>query len=270
MFESQFGNGNAISNRLEWHCHELETEHIANSRVYVGRDFYGAGHPNDTCLLGNDYCVPWMLDNRVIIHILDDKKTQVYSTVLSVGPVVKTVITGMYKLTAHDWESDAEAKKQIELHIENEKRLGPKPFLLPARVGNNGKWVGKVRVFNGWQTEVGHTSAPTTITITHHPLDHFSSKQTFQIQGHINRQLSYTRRRHVNEHYYEGPDLYGNGQCFGRAVFSVCYIRGEDYRWKCREFLIDPDNFTLSVVYEFINNEVLEYVIYGVLEWKKD
>lgn len=203
-----------------------------------------------------------MLDNRVIIHIID-KTTQVYSTVLSVGPSTKTVITGMYKLTSHDWENDEKVKKSIEDHIAKERAIGPKPFLLPARVGNNGEWNGKMRVFNAWQKEVGECN----LKITHNPIDHFSSKQTFSMEGLINRKLSYIRRRQVNEHYYEGPDLYGNGQAFGRAVFNVCYIKGEDYRWKSREFLLDSTNFSLSIVYEFINNEVLEYVIYGILEW---
>jgi hypothetical protein len=248
-----------LRSRLEHREHLLRVTHVDGSRVYLGPDFYGAGHPFGSCLVGNDYCVPWASDNQVMVQVLEDGRRQVYSTLLYQGPAIHAVITGLYLLTT---ERDAGARDAVDAHLARERRDGARPYVLEGRPA--GSFGGALEIFAGDQSRLGRCEA----RLRYVPVGPQRAETSIALGGVIGREFRTVRSRHQNQHFFEGPDLWGNGIGYGRALFTVQHVRGEPLRIRGREFLIDDDQ--LAVAWEFLRADRREQLAFGTLHWKPD
>lgn len=250
--------------RLEHAQHLLRVKHVEAARVYDGEDFFGAGLPYGSLVLGSDYCLPWTSDNRVAVHVLPDGKTQAYSTLLFQGPAIHAVINGIYRLSS-DYDTNPETRASIDAFVRAEKAIGARPYLLPKRA--RGAFRGEVEVYSGGQEKLGRAA----VTMTHAPLGLARSETTLTIDGSVTslsgRALRFVRTRHENQHFFEGPDVFGNAIGYGRALYTTQHVRGEALRIRGREFILD-DRFTMSVVWEVFRADRLEHVVHGVLSWE--
>ena len=79
-----------------------EGEH---GRVYDGRDFDGAGRAFGRLLLGQDYIRPWGLDTVVMVQVLPDGVSQLYSNLAHVGPRLVVALGGRYVMDPPDVEA---------------------------------------------------------------------------------------------------------------------------------------------------------------------
>ena len=114
-------------------------------RIYMGPDFFGAGHPYGMLVDAHYYSPGWSADLRTMVHILPDGKTQVYSSQLFEGPRLISVFNGIY-LMATDYETNADTKKQIDDFIAGERRHGLNPHVLPMK--EKGTWRGEFEVYS--------------------------------------------------------------------------------------------------------------------------
>ena len=90
-------------------------------RIYMGPDFFGAGHPYGMLVDAHYYSPGWSADLKTMVHILPDGKTQVYSSQLFEGPRLISVFNGIY-LMATDYETNPETKQRIDEFIAGERR----------------------------------------------------------------------------------------------------------------------------------------------------
>jgi hypothetical protein len=246
--------------RLEHAQHLLRVKHAGTSRVYDGEDFFGAGLPYGSLVLGSDYCLPWTSDNRVTVHVLPDGKTQAYSTLLYQGPAIHAVINGIYRLS-HDYASNAETRAQIDAFVAGEKAIGARPYLLPKR--GKGTFTGELEVYSASQEKVGRSA----VSIAYTPVGLARAETVLRMDGPIARELRFVRTRHENQHFFEGPDVFGNAIGYGRALYTTQHVRGEALRIRGREFILD-DRHTMSVVWELFRDDRLEHVAHGVLTFR--
>jgi hypothetical protein len=231
-------------------------------RIYMGPDFFGAGRPFGALVDAHYYSPGWKGDLRTMVHILPDGKTQCYSSLIYNGPTIFSVFNGLYRV-AFDYHTNDATKQTIEAFKETEIANGPKPHILPAKVG--GRWTGDMIVYDNDQREVGHNQ----VSIEHRPLGLLRAEHHIRISGIINREYTFTRYRENNLHTYEGPDVYGNGIGYGRALYTTQHFYGESLKIKGREFLID-DQYTMSVVWQFAKSDKQVYTTFGVLNWEQD
>jgi hypothetical protein len=246
--------------RLEHDEHVLHVEHLQSCRVYVGPDFYGAGYPFGHCLIGTDYCVPWASDNRVMVQVLPDGQTQAYCTLLYRGPTLHAVINGIYKLRRPGDDSD-DTNQRIAAHIAHERAHGSRPHILCHR--GPGRFVGQVQIFDAEQGLRGTSEASLSLR----PVGAMRAEGALELGGELDCSLRFARSRHENLYYYEGPDLWGNGIAYGRALYTTQHLRGQPARIRGREFLIDGSQM-LVVAWEFLREERLEHMVFGVLSWE--
>jgi hypothetical protein len=244
--------------RLEHPEHLLRTRNDGGARVYDGPDFYGAGLPFGSLVLGADYCVPWTSDNQVAVHVLPDGKTQAYSTLLYQGPTIHAVINGIYRLSPPPGTPGAPSPTELDEHRARERREGATPHTWPVRT--RGRFRGELEAWSGDQTRAGTVA----VAIDHAPQTPSRAEWTITLRGALERSLRVTRVRHGASHFYEGPDLFGNGIAYGRALFTTQHLAREPRRIRGREFLLD-DKGTMSVVWEFLRDEKRELVLHGVL-----
>lgn len=230
-------------------------------RIYLGPDFYGSGRPFGALVDAHYYSPGWMLDLKTMVHILPDNQTQVYSSLLYQGPTILCVFNGMYKV-AFDYHTNPETQARINAFVQTEVENGAKPHTLPAK--QMGKWIGTLEVYDNAQQRVGSNA----VTVTHKPTSLLSAEQTVTLEGVINRQYTFSRRRHANLHTYEG-DIFGNGIGYGRALYTTQHFFGEAVRLQGREFIID-DQYTMSVVWQFHHSQTLAYVAFGLLHWQAE
>lgn len=230
-------------------------------RIYLGPDFVGAGHPYGTLVDAHYYSPQWTADLRTMVHILPDGQTQVYSSLLYDGPTIFSVFNGIYKV-AYDYETNPETKTFIDAFVASEAVNGSKPHVLPAK--RKGTWTGQMEVYNSKQERVGENH----VEMHYQPINLLRSKTTVQISGVQNREYTFERTRNNNRHVYEGPDVFGNSIAYGRALYTSQHFFGEAFKIKGREFIID-DNYTMSVVWQFIGSDRLSYTTFGVLTWQE-
>jgi hypothetical protein len=194
-----------------------------------------------------------------MVH-LPDAETQVYSSLLFDGPTINCVFNGMYKV-AFDYHENDETKKRIDAFVEKEKTDGTKQHQLDAK--HAGTWTGEMEVYDHEQQRLGVNN----IKVKYRPLTLLRAEQTVEIEGIVNKKFTFNRYRNGNRHTYEGPDVYGNSIGYGRALYTTQHILGEATKIRGREFQID-DNYTMSVVWEFLKSNKLQYMTFGVLRWQ--
>ncbi|NTU78848.1 MAG: hypothetical protein HGA45_05500 [Chloroflexales bacterium] len=230
------------------------------SRVYVGRDIFGAGQPFGPVLLGSDYIQPWGCDSSLIVQLLGGGTLKVYSVLLYQGPALLAALHGCYLLTYDHADSPA-TRDQIAAFFTGELAAAPRPYahltLQP------GFWGGVADVYAGDGRPLGQCE----VTIAQRPLDPVEVELDITISGSLSYSWRCARRRHDHHYHFAGPDLFGNGAAYGRALFTTCYVRGQTLKIVGREVPLDQRH-TLSVVWQIIRDDhSLEAVISGALEW---
>ncbi|MGI9667744.1 MAG: hypothetical protein ACR2N2_11730 [Acidimicrobiia bacterium] len=231
-------------------------------RIYLGPDFIGAGHPYGGLVDAHYYSPAWESDLRTMVHILPDGETQVYSSLLYEGATIVSVFNGVY-INVPNHANDAAARDKVEAWNDQERVDGPKPHLLPPKA--TGRWTGSMQVFGADQEKVGDID----VSITHEPVDLLRANQTVTISGAFERSYTFERFRNRNLHTYNGPDMYGNGRAYGRALYTSQHAFGEAWKIKGREFIID-DDYTMSVVWQTFQGDRPEFTCYGVMSWEAD
>ena len=231
-----------------------------DDRIYLGPDFIGAGHPYGGLVDAHYYSPAWEADLRTMVHVLPDGETQVYSSLLYEGSTIVAVFNGVY-INVPDYRDDEDAKARVDEWIAQERVDGPKPHLLPPK--QSGRWTGSMQVYGADQTKHGDID----VVITHDPKDLLRADQSVSITGHFERSYSFERFRNRGLHTYNGPDMYGNGKAYGRALYTSQHAFGEAWKIKGREFIID-DDYTMSVVWQTYQGDQMEYTCYGVMTWE--
>ncbi len=239
---------------------EFSVQDSDSHRLYLGPDFYGAGEPFGAMVDAHYYSPAWKSDLRTMVHVLADGETQVYSSLLFEGPTLAAVFNGVYKV-AFDYDSNESTRARIDEFTALEKERGPRPQVLPAK--RSGAWTGTLEVYDNEQKPVGEAH----VTIEHRPLDLVRSEQRVTITGAVERQWTVTRNREGNLTTFHGPDAWGNGRTYGRAMYPSYHLLGDATKIKGREFLIDPASGELSVVWQFARGDVLDHAAFGLLTW---
>lgn len=230
-------------------------------RIYLGPDFIGAGHPFGALVDAHYYSPGWSSDLRTMVHVLPDGETQVYSSLLYDGPAINGVFNGLYKV-AFDYHTNPETQAQIDAFTAKEVIDGKKPHVLPMK--HAGKWTGEMQAYNTAQEFVGINQ----VEITYRPLTLLRAEVITAISGVNNRSFTLQRARNGIRHTFEGPDVYGNGLAYGRALYTSQHFFGEALKIKGREFLID-DQYTLSVVWDWLAGDKRQYMTFGLLHWQE-
>ncbi len=228
-------------------------------RVYLGPDFFGEGQPYGGLVDSNYYSPAWQAHLRTLVHILPDGKTQVYSSQLYEGPALLSVFNGIYR-NVSDYHSNPATKASIEAFCETEKVNGRQPHALPEK--HAGVWTGDLEVYGEDQKKAGVTH----VSMRYRPLALLRAEVTVEMTGAIQRTFTYTRFRNGNLHTFDGPDMYGNGLSYGRALYTVQHFYGEAAKIRGREFIID-DNYTMSAVWQYLRSDRLRNYLFGVLTW---
>lgn len=231
-------------------------------RIYLGPDFIGAGHPYGSLVDAHYYSPGWTADLRTMVHILPDGKTQCYSSLLYDGPTICSVFNGLYKV-AFDYHDNPETKKWIDAFCETEKVNGRNPHILPQK--KSGYWEGEMAVYGADQKQAGVNK----VHMDYKPINLLRAEMDITVSGVLNKKYKFTRHRNSQRHSFEGPDVYGNGMGYGRALYTSQHFYGEALKIKGREFLID-DKFNMSVVWQFFKSDKMLYTTFGVLEWKEN
>lgn len=233
------------------------------SRVYAGRDIFGAGRVFGPVLLGSDYIQPWGCDSSLIVQLLAGGAIKVYSVLLYQGPALLAALHGRYLLT-HDHAENPATRAQIDAFFAAEEAATPQPYASLDQ--QQGSWRGSLDAHAGDGRFLGQCR----VGIEQRPIGHADTEQTITVSGPLNYSLSYTRRRNDNHYRFAGPDLYGNGAAYGRALFSTTYAWGQTLKIVGRELPIDGQG-TLSVVWQIIRDDHKhEAVLSGTLEWNDD
>jgi hypothetical protein len=240
---------------------DLRILDTGTSRVYDGRDIFGAGRPFGPVLLGSDYIKPWGCDSSVIVQLLDGGKRKVYSVLFYQGPTLLAALHGCYLLT-YDHAESPSTRATIADFFGDERAAAPRPYA--GITLQPGRWHGVADV----AANDGRTFGQCEVTLEQRPLGEAETELAVAIRGSLSYSWRYVRRR--DEHHYrcDGPDLFGNGIAFGRALFTTCYVRGQALKIVGRELPLDRGR-ALSVVWQLVRDEdALEAVISGALEWE--
>lgn len=256
---TKFEVAGALQPRLEYGDFAFDVRDSDQNRIYLGPDFYGAGQPYGSLVDAHYYSPGWMADLRTLVHILPDGQTQCYSSLLYQGPTILCVFNGLYKV-AFDYQTNPDTRAFIDNFVGTEVVNGPRPHILPTKQA--GRWTGEMQVYDADQNHVGVNH----VTIDYRPVNLLRAEQTVTIEGVVNRQMNFTRHRTGNLHAYEGPDVYGNGFGYGRALYTTQHVTNEAVKIKGREFLID-DQYSLSAVWQFYKGDKQTHMTYGVLTW---
>lgn len=228
-------------------------------RIYLGPDFIGSGQPYGALVDATYYSPAWTSELRTMVHIIEGP-TQVYSSLLYDGPTINCVFNGLYEV-AHDYHTNPATQTRIDAFVESERVNGPRPHILDAK--QTGAWTGEMAVYDTSQQLIGTNQ----VRIEHRPLTLLRAEQKVTVSGIVNREYTFNRYRNGNRHTYEGPDVYGNSISYGRALYTTQHFMGEAWKVRGREFVID-DNYTMSVVWEFMKSNRPCYMTFGVLRWE--
>lgn len=229
-------------------------------RIYLGPDFIGAGHPYGTLVDAHYYAPAWTADLRTMVHILPDGQTQVYSSLLYDGPTICSVFNGLYQV-AFDYHTNPATRARLDAFCAAERVNGRQPHLLPMK--KSGVWEGEMVVYGADQQPAGVNR----VHIAYTPLTLLRAQMDVTITGVLEKRYQFARYRDGARHFFEGPDVYGNSQGYGRALYTSQHFYGQALKLKGREFLID-DQFTLSAVWQFYQSDKLLYTTFGVLRWR--
>ncbi|MBL8055205.1 MAG: hypothetical protein JNK29_00840 [Anaerolineales bacterium] len=221
------------------------------ARVYHGRDFHGAGQPFGATLLGSDYIQPWDVDTAVIVQVLPGGEAQVYSAQLYQGPALLGVLHGRYQLVRG---ADTPAEAALDSFLAEERAAGPETILARA-----GRWQGDLTVHAADGTAQG--AVPATVAWEQSGPGRVACEAAWD--GPAGRRLRFLRRDAGAQCFFDGPDVFGNGQAFGRALFSTQHLRGEALTLRTRDVWLGPAG--LAVVWQVFFGVQLRQVMAGVL-----
>jgi hypothetical protein len=221
-------------------------------RVYLGPDFFGCGQPSGSFVDAHYYSPGWMADLVTMVHVLEDGITQVYSSQLYEGPALLAVFNGMYRV---------DRAGGIEAFLAAERAASERPHVLPFK--DAGVWTGKLAVYGPDQKRIGDAEA----RVGYRPRDLLHADVDMAVTGAVELAARYGRGRVGNRHTFEGPDLYGNGMAFGRALYTTQHFHGRPLRLRGREFLLNDHG--LAVVWHVYASGKLDKVIFGELAWQK-
>ena len=229
-----------------------------NSRVYTGPHIYGAGHPFGTTLLGNDYIHAWQTDTAVIVQLLPDGITQLYSCLTYQGPVLTGAILGRYRNVR-----DESPKSQAVLarFLQEERAEGNRPVADALR--QPGCWTGSVAVYGSDNQGLGNADA----RFQQIPVDAGHTRLTLSLEGAMDVHAETCVNWHSQHQCaFAGPDFYGNAMAFGRALFSTRYLQGQAVKVVSRTTLLGDQ---LAVVWAWYEHGQLTRVIHGLLDWQE-
>ncbi len=258
--DTRFDNDGPLRNRFEFTEFAFELNDDDLNRVYLGPDFIGAGHPYGSLVDAHYYSPAWQADLRTMVHVLDDGETQVYSSLLYDGPTVCAVFNGVYKV-AFDYEENPDTRARIDAFCAAERQAGRRPHTIPAKEA--GSWSGSMAVYGADQEPAGKVD----VRISHSPTSLLRARQTVELSGTIERSWTFDRYHDGNHHTYDGPDLYGNGRAYGRALYTTQHLFGVANKITGREFLYD-DDLNLSACWKWFDGDRMEYLLYGSLAWQ--
>jgi hypothetical protein len=230
-------------------------------RIYTGPDFYGTGQPYGTFVDAHYYSPGWQADLRTWNQILPDGVTQVYSSVLHDGWAVCAVFNGVYKNTS-EYDTDPAVKAFIDDWLTAEGERGTRPQVLPTKQA--GRWTGECEVVAADRTVLGKD----VVTIEHTPLSLRRARHTVSWDGPLSRQYTYERYRDGARTQFDGPDVWGNGTAYGRALFTTMHSDRDTWKIKGREFLLN-DELALAVAWEVFEGDTLSHVVHGLLTWEQ-
>ncbi|MGI9646527.1 MAG: hypothetical protein ACR2O6_14575 [Ilumatobacteraceae bacterium] len=254
-----FRNVGPLRSRFEISDFAFGVDDQGNDRIYLGPDFFGAGHPYGSIVDSHYYSPAWRTDLNTLNQILPDGVTQVYSSLLYEGPTIVAVFNGVYQ-NALDYDTNPDTTARIDAFLEAEESMAKKPHVLPDRTP--GRWAGTCEAYGPDQQKSGEVE----VTIDHRPIDLVRAEQTWTMSGDVNRTSSYTRTRIGNRHTYDGPDLYGNPMGYGRAIYTTQHHCTDAFKVKGREFLID-DAFTMAVAWKLYDGDRMTHLVHGALTW---
>ena len=248
-----------LSSRFEAKGFAFGVDDQGHNRVYLGPDFYGAGQPYGHLVDAHYYSPGWSADLKTMVHILPDGKTQAYSSLLYEGPKLISVFNGLY-LMATDYETNPATKERIDAFVAAEKERGNTAHVLPMK--DAGEWTGELKVYDAEQKDCGVSLA----RMTYRPTDLRRADVSLSLEGAVNLAARYSRAREGFRHDFHGPDLFGNGVSYGRALYTSLHFRGEALRLRGRDFILD-DQYAMSVAWQLFKGEQPSHVLYGLLKW---
>ena len=250
-----------LRSRFEAQNFAFGVEDSDKDRIYMGPDFFGAGHPYGMLVDAHYYSPGWSSDLKTMVHILPDGKTQVYSSLLYEGPRLMAVFNGLYQM-ATDYDSNSETKERIDSYIAGEKLKGNTPHVLPMKKA--GTWRGEFQVYDSDQVLKGINQ----VKVDYRPLDLRRSELQITMEGAYNFRANYIRSRENLRHDFCGPDLFGNGYAYGRALYTSLHLKGQALKLKGRDFIID-DNYTMSCCWQIAESDKPAVTIFGVLKFEE-
>ncbi|MFF2555294.1 hypothetical protein ACFVUS_30115 [Nocardia sp. NPDC058058] len=221
-------------------------------RLYTGPDFFGSGQPYGGFVDAHYYGPGWQVSLNTWNHTLGD--TQVYSSVLHQGPAMVGVFNGVY----------TRDPKLTDQRLETETRCGPVVFTIPTK--DKSRYAGELELWSAAQRPLGTVDMALEIE----PVNLLAAEHRLRISGGLEADWRATVRRDGVRSFHEGPDLWGNGNSYGRANF-VRWHTADGRRVSGREFMVDAEpgmgsGSTLAVVYQVFEHNTLTTVMHGVLE----
>lgn len=231
------------------------------NRVYIGRDFFGSGIPYGSALLGSDYLQAWNSTTDVVVQLLPGGTTQAYSLLLYEGPTLVGAMLGGYML-AHDYDHNRATRTTVEVFLAAEQTMGTYPF--SAAAIHAGRWTGSIEAAG----PDGEPLGPCEMTIVQTPYDETHADLTVSVSGACDYDFATKRRHQGKQYFFDGPNFYGNGHAFGRALFTTRYVQGQALKIRGREMLLDEQH-TLAVVWQLLRDGRPDTVLTGVLKWEE-
>jgi hypothetical protein len=233
---------------------------VDGDRVYLGPDFVGAGHPYGSLVDAHYYSPGWMTDLRTMVHVLADGRTQVYSSLLYEGPTIVAVFNGLYRM-ANDYGINPDTTGAIDRFVTSERAAGRRPHVLPFK--HAGRWTGELAVHD----PSGAARGAAAVSIGYRPTSLLRAEVELEVTGDVELSARFTRARNGNRHTFEGPDLYGNGIGYGRALYTSQHLYGRALKIRGRDFLLDDDH-GLSACWQLFESDRLVHTLYGCLSWQ--
>ncbi|GAB4586549.1 hypothetical protein [Nocardia sp. IFM 10818] len=221
-------------------------------RIYTGPDFFGSGRPYGGFVDAHYYGPGWQVSLNTWNQTLGD--TQVYSSVLYQGPALTGVFNGLY----------TRDPALVEQRIGIETRCGPVVFTVPTK--EKSRYSGELEVWTAAQRSLGGLRTELEID----PVNLLVAEHRLTMSGPFDSEVRSIVRRDGVRSFHEGPEVWGNGNSYGRANFVRLHTTG-GHRLVGREFMMDAEpgmgaGATLAVVYQVFEHNRLAAVVHGVLE----
>ena len=138
-------------------------------------------------------------------------------------------------------------------------------LVVEATPNKGGTWSGACDVYGADQQPHGTVD----VEIRHSPIDLVRAEHTWTMTGSLERSLRYERTRFANRHTFDGPELYGNGIAYGRALYTMQHHASQAFKIRGREFFID-DDFTMAVAWKLYTGDAMTHIVFGPLTWHPD